>query len=80
MVPGVFEPMGSVTFTGSRQTMYKVIRMMQIQTICGKSDGCIPRFNIGGIFSNEKLSQIAARQKAMMSSATSHDSKLRRNG
>jgi len=34
----------------------------------------MPRFSIGGIFSNERLSQIAVTQNAMMTNPTTHDS------
>ncbi len=37
----------------------------------------MPRFKIGGIFSNDKLSQIAAAQKPIIRNAISHDSRLR---
>ena len=70
----VLDPMGSTTVTGSRQNIYSVINMMATQTICGKSDGCMPRLSIGGILSKDRLNQIAARQKAMMAAPTTHDS------
>jgi len=34
----------------------------------------MPRFSIGGILSNDRLSHMAARQKAMMAQPTTHDS------
>jgi len=42
----------------------------------------MPRLRIGGIFSKDRLSQIAVKQNAMMANPTTHDSmeRLEDNG
>ena len=76
MLPKVLLSSLSSTIIGSNQIIATVRISIRINISWGKSDGCIPRFKMGGILSNVVEIQKDAPQNDSIRKLTTQGSKL----